>query len=244
MHTRGGKSPSAWDNIKRTLLKELRDRTGADFSLNRMNGRWASGPCGVVGIISGEERPEGDRWFMGLDARALSEREPLGVILVCETRDGQRIVLGFGASRWASLVRGMSRDNSRGELKFALRRRGGRYLLEGTDVTSALDDLSWLVEPGPVGARKLPEAGSASEPPPGSQCAEHRFFARVGGGMLEPLDPTGLSDGDIVLVSTRPAPAMPSNATLRRVIAAGGPPSLPPEFANQHDTHAHGSPAR
>jgi hypothetical protein len=244
MHTRGGKSASEWDKIKRTFLEELRERTGADFSLNRMNGRWASGPRGVVGIVSGVERPEGDRWFMGLDARALGEREPLGVILVCEARDGQRIVLGFGASHWAGLLPGMSRDSRRGELKFDLRRRGDRYLLAGTDVTSALGDLSWLAELGPAGAGRPAEAGSAAKAPPVSRSAEHSFFARVSGGMLEPLDPTGLSDGDLVLVSTRPTAAVPSNATLRRVIAAGGPPSLPPDFADQHDAHAHGAPGR
>ena len=58
------------------------------------------------------------------------------------------------------------------------------------------------------------------------------------------LDAQALSDGDVVLVSTRPAPTVPSNATLRRVIAAGGPPSLPPDFADQHDAHAHGAAKR
>ena len=244
MHTRGGRSPDQWDKVKRTFLEELQERTGADFSLSRVNGRWASGSRGVIGIVSGEERPEGDRWFMGLDERALGEREPLGVILVCETRDGQRVVLGFGASRWASLVRGMSRDSGRGEVKFALRRRGGRYFLERTDVTAALDDFSWLVEPASVGARNPAQAESVFAPPSVSPSAEHRFFARVGGGMLEPLDPTGLSEGDVVLVSTTPAPFIPSNATLRRLIAAGGPSSLPPDFAEQHDAHAHGAPRR
>lgn len=244
MHVRAGKRPRHWDEIKRNLLKELRDGTGADFSLKRINGRWAFGPGGVVGIVSGEERPEGDRWFMGLDERALGEQQPRGVILVCETRDGRRIVLGFEASRWASLVRGMSRDSSRGELKFALRRRGDRYLLEGTDVTSALDDVSWLREPGVVGMSQHTATGSVSKAPPASGSTERSFFARVKGHVLEPLDPTGLADGDVVLVRTRSTPTVPSNAALRRLIAAGGPPSLPPDFADQHDAHAHGAQAR
>jgi hypothetical protein len=241
MHTRAGKSPNEWDKIKRGLLEDLRARTGLSFSLNRVNGRWASGPSGVVGIVSGEERPEGDRWFMGLDSRALGEQEPLGVILVCEARDGRRIVLGFAASRWEGLRGRMSQDSKRGELKFALRRRGDRYRLEGADVTSALDDLSWL---GPASTSRPPEPRAVPEAPIVSPSAAHSFFARVRGRILEPLDPTGLSDGDVVLVSARPAPVVPSNATLRRLVAAGGPPSLPRDFADQHDVHAHGAQRR
>jgi hypothetical protein len=244
MHVRGGKSPSEWDKIKHDFLVEVRHRTGADFSLNRINGRWASGPRGVVGIVSGEERPEGDRWFMGLDERALDEREPLGVILVCEGRDGRRIVVGFGASRWTDLARRMSRDRRRGELKFDLRKRGDRYLLAGAEVTSALNDLSWLGETDMERDHTQPEAGSITNAPSASQSLDRNFFARVRGGALEPMDPTGLPEGEVVLVSTRPAPVVPSNATLRRLIAAGGPPSLPPDFADQHDTHAHGAPRR
>lgn len=241
MHTRNGKRPTEWDKIKRALLEEVRHRTEVVLSLSRTNGRWASGPRGVVGIVSGEERPERDRWFMGLDSRTQGEQEPLGVILVCEAHDGRRIVLGFGASRWERLKSRMSRDSTRGELKFALRRRGDRYLLEGTDVTSALDDLSWL---GPGGTGQQVEPGSGPNDSPPSPRAAHSFFARVRGRILEPLDPTGLSDGDVVLVSTRPVSAVPSNATLRRLIAAGGPPSLPPDFSDQHDAYAHGAPRR
>jgi len=245
MRTRGGKSQVEWDDIKRAYLDELRDEKGVDLSLERTNARWASGPLGVVGILSAEERPEGDRWFMGLDEKAFGERQPHGVILLCEERDGHRLVLGFGASRWAELVPRMSRDSSRGELKFDLRRRGDRYLIAGTEVTSAVDDLTWLGGPGPVGASRPAEvesaAGAASLASPR---AGHTFFARVRGAVLEPLDPTGLSEGDLVLVSARPARAVPSNATLRRVVAAGGPPSLPQDFAEQHDTYAHGGSVR
>ena len=243
MHTRQGKQPSAWDSIKRTFLGELRDRTGADFLLMRTNGRWAIGPRGVIGIVSGEERPEGDRWFMGLDDRGLGQTA-LGVFLVCEARNGQRIVLGFGRSRWDSILPGMSRDGNRGELKFDLRKRGDRYVLAGTDVTSALDDVSWLAEREPTEPDKaaVGESQAKAVALPGG--GERTFFARVHGTVLEPLDPTGLSDGDIVLVSTSPANALPSNATLRRIIAAGGPPSLPRDFADQHDIHAHGASRR
>lgn len=244
MHTRGGRSPDQWDKIKRIVLEELQERTGAAFSLSRVNGRWASGPRGLISIVSGDERPEGDRWFMGLDARTLGEAEPLGVILVCEARDGRRIVLGFEASRWESLRERMSRDSKRGELKFALRRRGDRYLLEGTDVTSALDDLSWLSKPGSASSSLPGEARSVPDASPVLRGTAHSFFARVVGRVLDPLDATELSDGDVVLVSARPAPIVPSNATLRRLIAAGGPSSLPPDFADQHDAHAHGAPRR
>jgi len=245
MGARGGKSQRAWDEDKRRFLEKLRERTGTKFWLGRTNARWASGPPGIVGVVSAEERPEGDRWFMGLNEGEYRKRQPLGVILLCEERDGRLLQFGFGASRWAELVPRMSRDSSREELKFDVRRRGGRYLLAGTDVTSALDDLSWLAGPGPASVPRLAEAGSAAKPaPPAQRSAEHSFFARVRGAILEPLDPTGLSEGDLVLVSTRPAAAVPSNTTLRRVIAAGGPPSLPPDFAVQHDAHAHGAPGR
>lgn len=239
MHTRHGRSPRAWDAIKRAFLTEVRDRTGAEFSLHRTNGRWATGSRGAVFIVSGEERPEGDRWFMGLDDSLLGQIA-LGVFLVCETRDGKRIVLGFGRSRWDSLLSGMSRDSSRRELKFDLRRRGERYFLAGTDVTAAQDDMSWLDEPGPA-ASGPPVVAEPAKALLVHSRAEQAFFARVHGTVLEPLDPTGLSDGDIVLVTTRPASSLPSNATLRRIIAAGGPPSLPRDFAEQHDVHAHGA---
>lgn len=245
MRTRGGKSQAMWDEVKRSYLKELRDRTGVDLSLDRTNARWAWGPRGVIGILSAEERPEGDRWFMGLDEKAFGERQPLGVILLCEERDGHRVVHGFGASRWAEFLPRMSRDSSRGERKFDLRRRGDRYFLVGIDVTSALDDLSWLGGLGPVSVSRPAEAGSAAEAADlASPRAEHTFFARVRGNVLEPLDPTGLSDGGLVLVSARLARVVPSNATLRRVVAAGGPASLPPDFAEQHDAYAHGASGR
>ena len=241
MHVRNGRSPRAWDTVKRAFLKEVLDRTGADFSLHRMNGRWATGPRGAVFIVSGEERPEGDRWFMGLDDGVLGQTA-LGGFLVCETRDGQRLVWGFGKPRWDSLRSGMSRDGSRGELKFDLRKRGDRYFLAGTDVTSAQNDMSWLDEGGATEAARPAGTESAAEAPTVQGDAEQAFFARVNGTVLEPLDPTDLCDGDVVLVTTRPAPAVPSNATLRRIIAAGGPSSLPRDFAEQHDVHAHGAP--
>jgi hypothetical protein len=240
---RGGRSPGHWDKLKRDLLEEIRLQAGATFSLGRTNGRWASGPRGVVGIVSGEERPEGDRWLMGLDERAMDGRAPIGVILLCETRDGKRIVLGFEASRWASLARGMSRDTARGELKFDLRRRGHRFLLAGEDVTPALDDLSWLGARAPDADQDRPGSPPAAGTPPEPPSVECRFFARVRGGALEPLDPPGLVEGDVVLVSAVPARAVPSNATLRRILAAGGPASLPADFADRHDLHAHGAQA-
>ncbi len=177
---------------------------------------------------------------MGLDDGALGQIA-IGGFLVCETRDGQRIVLGFGRPHWDSLLSGMSRDGSRGELKFDLRKRGDRYFLAGTEVTSALDDVSWLDEQGATESRPPAVAEPAADKLSVEGDAAHAFFARVHGAVLEPLDPTGLSDGDVVLVTTRPAPSLPSNATLRRIIAAGGPSSLPRDFAEQHDVHAHGA---
>lgn len=240
MHVRNGRPPRAWDTIKRAFLKEVLDRTGADFSLHRMNGRWATGPRGAVFIVSGEERPEGDRWFMGLDDGVLGQ-VALGGFLVCETRDGQRIVWGFGRPRWDSLRSGMSRDGSRGELKFDLRKRGDRYFLASMDVTSAQNDMSWLDERGPTESGPPAVAEFAAEALSVQGDAEQTFFARVRGAVLEPLDPTGLSDGDVILVTARPAPVLPSNATLRRIVAAGGPSSLPRDFAEQHDVHGHGA---
>lgn len=244
MGSRGGKSQRTWDEVKRSFLSRLRDQTGTEFLLERTNARWAWGPPGIVGILSAEERPRGGGWFMGFNEKVSVERQPLGVFLLCEARDGRLLEFGFGASRWAELAQRMSRGSSREELKIDVRRRGGRSFLAGTDVTSALGDLSWLGEPSPARDGTPPAGEQATNALPASRSIERRFFARVSGGTLEPLDPTELSDGDVVLVSTRPAPAVPSNATLRRVIAAGGPSSLPPDFADQHDAHAHGAPAR
>ncbi len=245
MKARGGKSQGTWDEVKRSFLKDLRDQTGIDLTLERTNGRWARGPGGLAGILGAEERPEGDRWFMGLDEEAFAGRKPLGVILLCEQKDGHLLVFGFAASRWAELLPRMSRDSGRGERKFDLRRRRDRYLVAGTDVTSARDDLSWLGGSGGVsGSRPAEQGPEAGAPFRESPRREHTFFARVRGDVLEPLDPTGFADGDLVLVSATLARAVPSNATLRRIAAGGGPPSLPPDFAAQHDAYAHGTAGR
>jgi dienelactone hydrolase len=244
MRPRGGKRPAEWNDIKRAYLAELRDRTGVELSLDRTNARWASGPAGAVAIVIAEERPEGDRWFMGLDPTALDARQPRGVILLCEEASRHLVVLGFGASRWAELVPRMSRGSGRGELKFDVRRRGHRYVLAGLDVTSAVGDVSWLTDARPGKATQPEPVDAAPETGPDTPAhARHVFFARVRGACLEPLDPTGLAEGELVLVSARLVRVVPTNAGLRRLIAAGGPPSLPRDFAERHDTYAHGTSA-
>ena len=57
--------------------------------------------------------------------------------------------------------------------------------------------------------------------------------------MLEPLDAPDFTDGEFVVVRAERVASVPGNATLRRMLAAGGP-NLPADFAERHDAYAHG----
>ncbi len=93
----------------------------------------------------------------------------------------------------------------------------------------------------PAGKASDGRAAERVSKPPG---AEIVFFARANGAVLEPLDPTDLTDGDVVLVRATRVAGAPSNATLRRILASGGVPGLPADFAARHDVCAHGAPPR
>jgi len=57
-------------------------------------------------------------------------------------------------------------------------------------------------------------------------------------------DPIDLGTEGTYLVRARKVDGAPSNSALRRLVARGGIPDLPPDFAEQHDHYAHGAPKR
>jgi hypothetical protein len=206
----------------------------------RKGSRWARADEGVVAVLGADERLD-DRWWFGLREKEFSDRDALGVILLCGS--GEEVVdLGLAGSRVRELLPQLSLEPRRGERKLNIFRRGGRYELQvpggrPVDVTAARGDLSWLGAPSQSGRDRTAGADGS----PGAQPKDEpvaAFFARVRKGLLEPLDPTGLADGDIVLVTVAKAPTMPTSAALRRIVARGGPRSLPADFAEQHDRYA------
>src|SRR5262249_163880 len=139
------------------------------------------------------------------------------------------------------------REQKRGERKINLHRVGSRYVLRvpgrpDLDVTDTRGDLAWLHPGSRFQATVRPGGVAPMSSGPTDRIAEQAstFFAKVRKGLLEPLDATGLSDGDIVLVKATVSRRVPGSAALRRIVARGGPPSLPPDFAEQHDRYAHG----
>jgi hypothetical protein len=181
-------------------------------------------------------------WWLGLDWPKVERRKVVGAILLCESGD-EVLDFGFSGESLKRLAAKLSRDKGRGEIKLELQPRGDGYFLripgeDPTDVTPALGDLSWLLPAGP-GRPKSP----VSAPPGEGAATAQAFFARVRGGMLEPLDAPDFRDGELVIVRAERAPAVPGNATLRRMLAAEGPASLPADFAERHDAYAHGEAA-
>ena len=236
---RGVGGRETFDRIKRRYLEEASRKTGVSIVLepSRSSSRWARTGDGWVAITASKKLPQGV-WWLGLDWPKVEKRKPLGAILLCEEAEGV-LDFGFSSESLKKLAAKLSRDKGRGEIKLELQPSGNRYFLrtpgeDSIEVTSALGDLSWLRRSVP-GRRAIPTLPSAECP-----ATERVFFARVRGGMFEPLDAPGFKDGEFVVIRAARVASVPGNATLRKMLAAGGPESLPADFAERHDAYAHG----
>ena len=54
------------------------------------------------------------------------------------------------------------------------------------------------------------------------------------------IDASGLADGELVLVRASRVASAPASAAIRKIVARGGPRTLPADFADEHDHYAHG----
>ena len=248
-----------WDETKRGFLHDL-SGSGRPWTLEKRGSRWAVGPPGTIGILAASEsRP--DRWWFSLNEAEFQERRALGVFLLCASR-GTTMPFGLRASQLDELLPRLSIDE-RGERKLNVLRSGQRFVLQvpgeqDVDLTPALGDAAWIewlgedATVGPAARERLATYGdrahpsSSSEAPPPSRGGEEEttvaFFARVTGAALEPLDASGLADGDLVLVRATRVASAPASAAIRKIVARGGPRTLPADFAEEHDRYAHGGP--
>jgi hypothetical protein len=163
------------------------------------------------------------------------------VVLLCETTTDDLLDFWLPADMVRALLPRLS-PGPNDERKFNLVRRRDRFWLqvpksEEVDVTLTRGDTSWLSARPPVPSR-VPASRRGSPP------AQPAFLARVRKGRLEPLDPISLEEGAVVVVHVSPAPSVPRQTALRRIVAAAGATDLPADFAEQHDHYAHGTPRR
>lgn len=240
MRTVDRRAPDMWHQRKEALLMRLKERTGLEFSLGRRRGsRVADGPAGTLYLPAAREVQAG-RWWLGLNERVFSaDRNARGVVLLCEAST-DLFDFWFRADEIRNLLPRLSARND--ERKFNVVRRRDRFWLqvpggEELDITAKRGDVSWLESPGRV-TDSLPRPDEVLPPwqPP--------FLARVRKGRLEALDPVTLQEGSVVVVRLSPAPSVPRQAALRRIVAAAGVTDLPGDFAEHHDHYAHGAPRR
>src|SRR5207249_3198315 len=164
-----------------------------------------------------------------------------GVVLLCE--DAKDLLdFWLPATQIRDLLPRLS-PGPNAERKFNVVCRRGRYWLqvpggEDIDITATRGNTSWLT--GGPGSR---EDDTAQAPASPRAPREQAFFARVRRGRLEPLDACPLEEGSVVIVRVEPVAAVPKRTALRQIVAAGGP-TLPSDFAEQHDHYIRGTPRR
>ena len=237
-----------WDRTKRAYLETTGGRLGTSLTLDaRRSSRWGRSPRGPFVILGAEELLAG-RWWFGLSEKRFSDAGVSGVILLC--RKGEQLLdFGLPAARLRPLLPHLSLEGTRGERKLNVQQVGSRYLLRvpgrqdlDLDITEARGELSWLGVPSPETDRHPPvksstnvrtekEAAASVDPPVA-------FFARVRNRVLEPLDDPGLEDGTMVLVTAARADKVPASSAMRRIVARGGPESLPGDLSERHDIYA------
>jgi len=231
-------APDIWHQRKERVLADVKRKTGLDFALGARRGsRVARGPAGTLHLLGAAEARAGGRWWLGLNEREfVGSDDARGVVLICETAS-DLVDLWFSADEIRELLpRLTARD---GERKFNVVRRRDKFFLQipglgEKDITPKQGDTAWL-----TGARAGREI--LSSPPRDFPVWYPPFLARVRKGRLEPLDPTSLEEGAVVVVRLSTAPTVPRQAALRRIVAAAGTTDLPADFAEQHDHYAHGA---
>lgn len=240
-------SREEWANIRRDFL---RTEAAQGIALELRDRVWAVTPEGEwIALPGASESPLPDRWWLGCDPRKLERRRPKGIILLCQAR-GSLYPIGIPRKQLESLEPHLSRNEK--QVFFNVTRRGKRFLLQlrggrEVDVTSNLNDLSWLaptagtLEPASPAdaARETPDSATPYGPrvsEPGG-VVSRRFFATFRSGSLDPVDQVDLDDGAAYLVEVQQVPAIPGSPSLRRIVARGGPSDLPPDFAERHDLY-------
>lgn len=246
---------SEWDATKRAYLEVAGRRLGAPLTPDaRASSRWARSLGGSFAILGADEvLPE--RWWFGLSEERFRETGVLGAILLC--RKGEQVIdFGVPSAQLRPLLPHLSLEGTRGERKLNVQKVGSRYLLRvpgrqdlDLDLTEAKGDLSWLVATS--GSVALPSTGTpgrlpgtspdaigSSEPVAAPTSLPVAFFAKVRKRVLEPLDDPGLEDGAVVLVTAVRAEYVPASSAMRRIVARGGPASLPGDLAERHDLYA------
>ncbi len=233
-----------WDERKRDYVTSIARRTGVGLGLEkRISSRWVYSQSGSIAILASRSHAPGGLWWFGLNEQEFKERKAIGLILLCEGEEGL-LDFAFPAVSVDELLPYLSQEKQRGERKLHLFRRGGRYFLKmpqrpELDVTGARGDFSWLEGPAMADSRPLDRTPSQpTSKKPAAEAPAAAFFARVRKGVLEPLDPPGLADGDVVLVRATIVKTVPGNAALRRIVARGGPATLPSDLAERHDHYA------
>ena len=247
---------SEWDATKRAFLEAAGKRIGSALALDpRASSRGGRSPAGPFVILGADEVHAG-RWWFGLSEERFQDAHVLGVILLCR-KGGQLFNFGLPAARLRLLLPHLSREGTRGERKWNVQRSGSRFVLRvpgrqdlDLDLTDASDDLSWLVAGNMPAAEPLADTAHArlpgrpvasvdtNGPPTVPPVRTIAFFARVRKRVLEPLDDPGLDDGAIVLVTAARTERVPATSAMRRIIARGGPASLPADLAERHDLYA------
>jgi hypothetical protein len=198
------------------------------------------------------------RWWLALTEERFKEGDVLGAILLCRTSDAM-LDFALPAARLRPLLPHLSLEPKRGERKLNVQRIGSRYVLRvpgrqalDLDLTDARGDLSWLARDRASGPSRVPDSPTHSSRVATTHArAEDRqsapapvtvaFFAKVRKGALEPLDDPGLEDGAMVLVTAALADSVPASSAMRRIVARGGPASLPADLAERHDVYARSS---
>ena len=234
-----------WRDLRADYVRSLRAR-GVNLTLRDRiwamteDRRWVALPA-----TTSTQNP--DHWWLAFSRDEFHKRDALGAILLCASSDGPLLEFALPGEVLRELEPDLPLGNQRPLLSFNIHRKGRRFerQLRGGrafDLTERRGDVSWLRRP-PVGmtdALRVAENTPAFHSEPAEQC----FFASLVDGALRPLDPIDLGAEGTYLVRARKVDGAPSNSALRRLVARGGIPDLPPDFAEQHDHYAHGAPKR
>jgi len=194
-----------------------------------------------------EKRP--NSWWLGFDEEALADASVAGAVLLCRTSGGRVLDFGLPVERLREIAPRLVRKGATSHREFTVTRHGGRHLLhlrdgETMEIDDRLGELRWLTESADLPlvaqdpAAKLPQAHVG----PPEDCI--RFFARMVGGRLEPMDPVPMQEGAAYHVVVRPAPAVPLIGAIRRMLAEACDLGQPVDFSEHHDHYIHGTPKR